>query len=76
MAYNYVRNNTKERAMLVKRIVDEHYQPESHQYSMLNIYRNHIVKQYPMSQATFYRLVRYAVEIDGYIGNGSNRVYK
>lgn len=62
--------------MLVKRMVDERYQPQSHKGSMLDIYRNHVVKVYPMSQQTFYRYMRYAIGIDGYIGNGSNRVMR
>lgn len=68
--------NITERAMLVKRIVDERYQPQSHKGSMLDIYRNHVVKIYPMSQQTFYRYMHYAISVDGYIGNGSNRVMK
>lgn len=69
-------NNIKNRAMLVKRMVDERYQPQSHKGSMLDIYRNHVVKIYPMSQQTFYRYMRYAIGIDGYIGNGANRVMR
>lgn len=68
--------NITERAMLVKRIVDERYQPQSHKGSMLDIYRNHVVKIYPMSQQTFYRYMHYAIGVDGYIGNGTNRVMK
>jgi hypothetical protein len=67
-------HNIIDRAMLVKRMVDSLYQPQSHKGCMLDIYRNHVVKVYPMSEQTFYRYMRIGVGIDGYIGNGSNRV--
>lgn len=67
-------HNIIDRAMLVKRMVDRLYQPQSHKGCMLDIYRNHVVKVYPMSEQTFYRYMRIGVCIDGYIGNGSNRV--
>lgn len=62
--------------MLVKRMVDEHYQPQSHKGCMLDIYRNHVVKVYPMSIPTFYRYMGYAISVDGFLGNGSNRIEK
>lgn len=69
-------HNVIERAMIVKRMVDGLYQPQSHKGCMLDIYRNHVVKSYPMSEPTFYRYMRIGMSIDGYIGNGSNRVVK
>ena len=68
--------NVIRRAMLVKRIVDEHYEPHSHAGSMYDIFLNHVRKVYPMGVATFRRYMKYAIEQDGYIGNGSNRVYR
>lgn len=65
--------NIQKKAMLVKRMVDEFYQPQSHVGCMRDIYRHKVVKVYPMSEVTFYRYMRYAVAVDGYIGNGSNR---
>ena len=59
--------------MLVKRIVDEHYEPHSHAGSMYDIFLNHVRKVYPMGVATFRRYMKYAIEQDGYIGNGSSR---
>ncbi|MBR3572842.1 MAG: hypothetical protein IKN99_06270 [Bacteroidales bacterium] len=67
-------HNVVDRAMLVKRMVDRLYQPQSHKGCMLDIYRNHVVKVYPMSEQTFYRYMRIGVARDGYIGDGSNRV--
>lgn len=69
-------HNIIDRAMLVKRKVDKLYQPQSHKGCMLDIFRNHVVKEYPMSEQTFYRYMRIGVSIDGYIGDGSNRVMK
>lgn len=66
--------NSKKKAMLVKRMVDEYYQPQSHVGCMRDIYRHKVVKIYPMSEPTFYRYMSYAIGVDGYIGNGSCRV--
>lgn len=68
--------NFCKKAMLVKQIVDEHYQPQSHKGCMLDIYRNHVVKVYPMSIPTFYRYMGYAISVDGFLGNGSCRIAK
>lgn len=67
--------NTRKKAMLIKKIVDEHYQANSHLGCLSDIYRRIIVKTYPMSLSTFYRLINYAIKIDGYVGNGGDRVY-
>ncbi len=66
--------NRHRKAFLIKRIVDEHYVPNSHRGSLVDIYRRHVNKLYPMSLVTFYRLVEYAIAIDGFVGNGPNRV--
>ena len=66
--------NFCKKAMLVKRMVDQYYQPQSHRGCMRDIYRHKVVEMYPMSEPTFYRYMRYAIGVDGYIGNGSNRV--
>jgi len=68
--------NFCKKAMLVKRMVDEYYQPQSHVGCMRDIFRHKVVKVYPMSEITFYRYMRYAIGVDGYIGNGSNRVMR
>ena len=58
---------------LVKAIVDEHYEPHSHRGSMIDIYRRHVVKVYPMSESTFRRMMADAIAEDGYVGTGGNR---
>ncbi len=68
--------NRKKKAFLIKRIVDEHYIPQSHRGCLVDIYRRYVNKIYPMSPITFYRLIEYAIACDGYIGNGSNRVFR
>lgn len=62
--------------MIVKRLVDQYYQPNSHKGCMLDIYRNKVIDEHPMSIPTFYRYMRYSIGVDGYIGNGSNRVLR
>ncbi len=71
-----MRKNRKKTAFLVKKIVDEHYIPQSHRGCLVDVYRRHVSRVYPMSVAAFYRLIEYAVGVDGYIGNGSNRVLR
>lgn len=68
--------NFCKKAMLVKRMVDQYYQPQSHVGCMRDIYRHKVQEVYPMSEPTFYRYMRYAIGVDGYIGNGSNRVLR
>lgn len=67
-------SNTIHKAKKVKEIVDKHYCPRSHRSCMRAIFRTKVVQVYPMSESTFYRLMSIAIEIDGYIGDGSNRV--
>ena len=66
--------NMIKRARRVKAIVDEFYEPHSMRGSMLNVYRHKVYHQFPISQATFYRYMDIAIGIDGYIGNGQNRI--
>lgn len=65
--------NYKERAMLVKAIVDEHYEPHSQRNCMYDIFLRYVCKVYPMSVRTFYRMMKYAIGKDGFIGKGGNR---
>lgn len=66
-------SNSKRRALLVKHIVDEHYIAESHRGSMLDIYRRYVRHIYPMSEATFWRYMQYAIGVEGFVGLGGNR---
>ncbi len=61
-------------ALNIKRIVDEYYEPNSQRGSLIDVYRRKVYAVYPMSEGTFYRLIEIAIGIDGYIGNGANRV--
>ena len=62
--------------MLIKRIVDENYEPHSQRGCLSDIYRRKVRLVYPMSEASFWRSIRYAIRRDGYIGIGSNRVLR
>lgn len=66
----------QQQAMEVKRLVDELYQPGSHRYSLRNIHRTRIVNRWPISLRTFQRWMRFAIALDGYVGNGPHRVWK
>ena len=66
-------DNYKKKAMLVKAIVDEHYEPHSQRNCMYDIFLHHVRKVYPMSARTFYRMMAYAIGRDGFIGIGGNR---
>lgn len=68
-------NNRLKWALLVKRIVDDHYIPESERDCMKAIWLRHVRTVYPISLHTFYRWMQIAVKHDGYIGDGGNRVY-
>ncbi|MGI6719007.1 MAG: hypothetical protein ACOX4D_07760 [Bacteroidales bacterium] len=68
-------SNTRKKAKLIKTIVDEHYQANSHKGCLSDIYRRIVVKKYPMSLSTFYRLMKIAILEDGFVGNGGDRVY-
>ncbi|MBQ8958875.1 MAG: hypothetical protein IJ057_10355 [Bacteroidales bacterium] len=69
-------DNYRKMVRLVKAIVDEHYEPHSHRGSQIDIFRRYVVKVYPMSAATFRRMMSEAIAEDGYIGMGGNRTIK
>lgn len=69
-----MQTNRIRRARLVKDIVDEYYEPQSHRGSMLDIYRRKVNTIYPMSIPTFYRYMTIAISIDGFIGKDANRI--
>lgn len=66
-------DNYRKMVRLVKAIVDEHYEPHSHRGSQIDIFRRYVVKVYPMSVATFRRMMGDAIAEDGYVGTGANR---
>lgn len=68
--------NTIKKAKKVKEIVDQYYCPASHRDCMRYIFRTKVVQVYPMCESTFYRLIGIAIGIDGYLGNGSNRIQR
>jgi len=68
--------NTMKRAMLVKKIVDEHYEPGNQARCLKAVWRHYVCKVYPCSLATYYRYMDLATAIDGYIGTGGNREAK
>jgi len=68
--------NTWQRALLIKHIVDEHYEPYNQSKCMVQVWRAYVVKTYPCSLSTFYRLVHLAIGIEGYLGKGGNRIMK
>jgi hypothetical protein len=47
--------NTIKRAIMVQKLLAEHYRPGRHDKCKLSVYRNVISKIYPMSRATFFR---------------------
>lgn len=66
--------NRKRLVRLIKDMVDEHYVPNSHRGSELDVYRRVVLKVYPISQSTFYKIMAEAIEEDGFVGRGGNRV--
>ena len=51
-------SNTQKRAKLVQELVNEHYEPGRQDRCKLWVYRNIVSKIYPMSQRTFFRLLK------------------
>jgi hypothetical protein len=49
--------NIIQRAAMVLGLVHQYYQPERHDRCKRWIFRNIIVKQYPMSERTFWRYI-------------------
>lgn len=47
--------NTRKKALIVQKMVQEHYQPERQDRCKLWVWRNVVVKQFPMSERTFWR---------------------
>ena len=66
-------DNYRKMVRLVKAIVDEHYEPHSHRGSQIDVFRRYVVKVYPMSVATFRRMMGDAIAEDGFVGTGANR---
>lgn len=63
-AYNVIMKQkyTLERALLVKAIIDKHYQAGRHDKSITNIFRTQVRKVYPMCERTFWKLYKLARE--------------
>jgi hypothetical protein len=55
-------DNLLKQAILVKKVVDENYVPNSHLGSKIDVYRKIIRNTYPMGQAKFFRLLKIARE--------------
>lgn len=71
---NTMHPNTIQRAFIVKHLVDDYFEPGNQSRCLLQAWRNVIMKYYPCSMATFYRYISFASGIEGYLGNGSNRI--
>ncbi len=56
--------NTIHRAIKVAEIVNEHYEPERLDRCKLWVYRNYVNKIYPMSERTFFRMLKIAKQHD------------
>jgi hypothetical protein len=50
--------NTLRKAQMIRRLVDQHYEPGRHDRNRKWVYRNIVVKAYPMSLTTFWRYMR------------------
>lgn len=57
-----IREVTKEKAMLVKAIVDEHYERGRQDRSKAWVFRTRVIKTYPMTERSFWRLLKIAQE--------------
>jgi hypothetical protein len=49
--------NTLKQAELIARIIKQHYEPGRQDRNLRWIYRNHILKTYPISERTYWRYV-------------------
>lgn len=47
--------NTLKKAVLIQKLVAEHYEPGRQDRCFLAVYRNVVTKVYPMSERTFFR---------------------
>lgn len=50
--------NHELKALLVREIVEKHYEPGRQDRCRRWVFRNHVVKIYPMSERTFWRYLR------------------
>ena len=67
-------SNTINRALNVKHILDQYFEPENQSRCMLAVWRSRIYSQFAISIATYYRYIAIATSIEGFIGTGSNRI--
>lgn len=54
--------NTRKKALIVRKLIAEHYQPERHDMCKLWVYRNYITPVIPMAERTFWRYVNMHLE--------------
>jgi len=52
-----MRENTIQRALLINKLVTQHYEPGRQDRSAVHIYRTVVRKVYPMSERTFWRMM-------------------
>lgn len=55
MSCKPVSPNTLAKALKVRAIVEEHYEPGRQDRNRRWVFRNHVLKTYPMSERTFWR---------------------
>ena len=60
------------KAIIIKKLVDEHFEPGRQDRSMVHIFRTVVSRQYPMSERTFWRLIKTARKYEEKQNNGSN----
>lgn len=68
--------NTINKALKIKHIVDVHYEPTNQKFSRTAIFKRNIERQECISISTFWRYLRVAQKIEGFIGIGSNKVLR
>lgn len=56
--------NTRKKALIVRRLMSEHYQPERHDKCKRWVWRNYINPVMPMAERTFYRYINMKLEED------------
>lgn len=69
-----IHSNTWKRALIVKHLVDEYFEPSNQSKCLCQVWRLVVLKYYPCSIATFYRYITYATAVEGFIGKGGNRI--
>ncbi len=60
MTSKQIHTNTIKKALLVKAILDEHYEPGNQAKMIAGVWRTKIVKVYPISYRTLMRYLRIA----------------